>query len=332
MRQLTPKLKTNYFSRSHLGIFLIIFAVIGAIILIKSLAAPNPNLPGDLNNDNVVNVTDMSILLSNYGTTNSSADINGDGTVNVLDLSILLSHYGQTYGGGSTRIYTADFSTGDFSQVDSQQESSADRITLISPGLGGNQYAAKIICGPQDTGVAGSSGNQRTELSVQSFSPHLGGGSLQGKDVWVEWVFKIASPFTAPTNWRDIGQFHAGVGSPSFAYQAHSDGTFWIEQRGGTYVNGSGNYKTIQMPTPSFDVAHTIIVFRHWSTGSDGITKVWYDKDSTQVPNVSLAGPTLETGYESAPYMKYGMYGQSNVADNTVYVSNIRWATTAAGL
>jgi len=96
-------LKTkNYFSRSHLGIFLIIFAVIGAIILIKSLAAPNPNLPGDLNNDNVVNVTDMSILLSNYGTTNSSADINGDGTVNVLDLSILLSHYGQTYSGGGT--------------------------------------------------------------------------------------------------------------------------------------------------------------------------------------------------------------------------------------
>jgi len=150
---------------------------------------------------------------------------------------------------------------------------------------------------------------------------------------WLAWTFKLASPFTPPTNWRDYGQFHAGVGSPSFAFQAHSDGSFWIEQRGGTYVNGSGNYKTMELtPSVAPDVEHTVVVFRHWSTTTSGITKVWYDRDPSQAPNVSLSGPTLEIGYESAPYMKYGMYGQSNVADNTVYVSNIRWATTAAGL
>lgn len=49
---------------------------------------------GDLNNDGVINVLDLSILLSNYNTTNSVADINKDGTVNILDLSILLSNYG----------------------------------------------------------------------------------------------------------------------------------------------------------------------------------------------------------------------------------------------
>jgi len=484
-------LKSAHFSKPQLLIFAIAFALIGYLIF-RSLAAPNPSLPGDLNNDNTVNITDLSILLSDYNTTNTAADINSDGTVNVLDLSILLSHYGEsvsplsscsastaswqnltlasqtgtftatyymvpsaqgldavtgfsngpatdytnlapiirfnptntfdardgavyaamntlgyttgqqylvkldinvtnrTYnayvtpqggaavqiasnyafrteqasvsslnnldfiaavgafqvcdlqitnsvqgggGGGSTRIYTADFSAGDFSQVDSLQESSPGRISLVSPGLAGNKYAAKIICGPQDTGVAGSSGNQRTELDVQSFSPHLGGGSLEGKDVWVAWTFKLASPFTPPTNWRDYGQFHAGVGSPSFAFQAHSDGSFWIEQRGGTYVNGSGNYKTMELtPSVAPDVEHTVVVFRHWSTTTSGITKVWYDRDPSQAPNVSLSGPTLEIGYESAPYMKYGMYGQSNVADNTVYVSNIRWATTAAGL
>ncbi len=50
--------------------------------------------PGDLNGDNTVDVTDLSILLSNYNTTNAVADINHDGTVNIFDLSILLSHYG----------------------------------------------------------------------------------------------------------------------------------------------------------------------------------------------------------------------------------------------
>lgn len=49
---------------------------------------------GDLNGDNLVNVTDLSILLSNWNTSNAVADINADGTVNIFDLSILLSNYG----------------------------------------------------------------------------------------------------------------------------------------------------------------------------------------------------------------------------------------------
>jgi hypothetical protein len=90
------QLKNNKsFSKPQLAIFVIAFALIGYLIF-RSFAAPNPALPGDLNNDNTVNITDMSILLSNYNTSNATADINGDGTVNVLDLSILLSHYGQS--------------------------------------------------------------------------------------------------------------------------------------------------------------------------------------------------------------------------------------------
>jgi len=49
---------------------------------------------GDLNSDGHVSITDLSILLSNYGTTNATADCNSDGTVSILDLSILLSHFG----------------------------------------------------------------------------------------------------------------------------------------------------------------------------------------------------------------------------------------------
>jgi len=59
---------------------------------------------GDINNDNNVNITDLSLLLSSYNqnvtkcVTNNTytCDLSspGDGVVNIFDLSILLSHYG----------------------------------------------------------------------------------------------------------------------------------------------------------------------------------------------------------------------------------------------
>jgi hypothetical protein len=60
---------------------------------------------GDINGDNAVNITDLSLLLSSYNQnttqciTNSSykCDLSspGDGVVNIFDLSILLSGYGK---------------------------------------------------------------------------------------------------------------------------------------------------------------------------------------------------------------------------------------------
>jgi chitodextrinase len=49
---------------------------------------------GDLNGDNQVNITDLSIFLSNWNTSSATADLNHDGTVNIIDLSILLSNWG----------------------------------------------------------------------------------------------------------------------------------------------------------------------------------------------------------------------------------------------
>ena len=49
---------------------------------------------GDLNNDGFVNLTDFSILLFYWNTSNANADINGDGIVNLTDFSIMLFHWG----------------------------------------------------------------------------------------------------------------------------------------------------------------------------------------------------------------------------------------------
>ena len=88
-------LKKQSFSKPQLTVFILAFALIG-FLLVRTFAA-NPNLPGDINNDNTVNVTDLSILLTNYGTTNTQADLNADNLVNITDLSILLSHFGNSY-------------------------------------------------------------------------------------------------------------------------------------------------------------------------------------------------------------------------------------------
>jgi hypothetical protein len=68
-----------------------------------SIASAGPK-QGDINGDNSVNITDLSLLLSSYNqnttqcTTNTAfkCDLSspGDGVVNIFDLSILLSHYG----------------------------------------------------------------------------------------------------------------------------------------------------------------------------------------------------------------------------------------------
>jgi hypothetical protein len=95
-------------------VFLAIFILIGSYFLIKSFAATTSNLAyGDLNGDGSVNITDLSILLSNYNTANALADINSDGSVNVFDLSILLSHYGTSVpASGWTTVINDQFDSG----------------------------------------------------------------------------------------------------------------------------------------------------------------------------------------------------------------------------
>lgn len=67
----------------------------GSSVLDFSIVAAGVPAPvaGDLNGDGIVNGTDLTILLSAWGTANAQADVNDDGTVNGSDLTFLLSNW-----------------------------------------------------------------------------------------------------------------------------------------------------------------------------------------------------------------------------------------------
>src|SRR3982751_2406324 len=73
-----------------------VMALAGGLFIWHSLAAVN-TAAADLNGDSVVNLTDLSMLLANYGKSSSGlkGDLNADGTVNLTDLSLLLTNYGK---------------------------------------------------------------------------------------------------------------------------------------------------------------------------------------------------------------------------------------------
>ncbi|MCR4263509.1 MAG: dockerin type I domain-containing protein [Candidatus Roizmanbacteria bacterium] len=57
-----------------------------------------PPSPADVSGDGKVTITDLSIVLSNFGRVSSvsiTGDVNGDRRVNMQDLSVLLAHFGR---------------------------------------------------------------------------------------------------------------------------------------------------------------------------------------------------------------------------------------------
>ena len=87
---------------------LVIFAAVFALVAVFGLSfitgndrqsnigvsSASAQEPADINNDNKVDVFDLSILLSKWNTTDTTSDLNSDGSVNIFDLSMLLSRWG----------------------------------------------------------------------------------------------------------------------------------------------------------------------------------------------------------------------------------------------
>lgn len=63
-----------------------------------SILVPVPPCRGDINNDGVINVSDLTLFLGQFGTSvppGTGGDLDGDGLVNVFDLTQFLAVFGQ---------------------------------------------------------------------------------------------------------------------------------------------------------------------------------------------------------------------------------------------
>jgi|GEM_PF-1716917 len=100
----TPKLIPRSRFNPRVFLMVVIFAIFGGYLFIHFSNASTQT--GDINGDNTVNITDLSLLLSSYDQNTTHCITNGaytcdlsspsDGIVDVFDLSILLSNYGKT--------------------------------------------------------------------------------------------------------------------------------------------------------------------------------------------------------------------------------------------
>ncbi len=76
--------------------------VSGNEVAVSLVGTPITLIPGDMNNDGSINITDLSALISRYNTASPNAnyraeyDLNKDNMLNITDLSALISNYNRT--------------------------------------------------------------------------------------------------------------------------------------------------------------------------------------------------------------------------------------------
>ena len=216
--------------RRGLVAFVSVLAVAGVVWLVSSMAATNPNLSGDLNSDNVVNLTDLSILLSNYNKTGNAADLNGDNLTSLVDLSMLLANYNKTYSGGPNPTPptptpptptppTPNPPTGSNRSIRGQQ------LFVFTPGdwAGRPQEMYGQQIGKWYGNWIGDIQSEANDIVTQATSA----GKLA-----------LMVPYNIPG--RDCGSYSAGGAGNSGAYRA------WID----AFANGVGNRKAIIILEP----------------------------------------------------------------------------------
>jgi hypothetical protein len=82
---LTPE--TTYYWRIYYNVW-------GQWVNGSSFQVPKCGRIGDLNGDDLVNVIDLSMLLTRWSSSDTTADLNKNGIVDIFDLSMMLSNWG----------------------------------------------------------------------------------------------------------------------------------------------------------------------------------------------------------------------------------------------
>jgi hypothetical protein len=284
------KLKKS--ARFH-GLVAIVSGVIIAVVGFSILASQAANKTSDLNNDGQVNVLDLSILLSKWGTTGTQpADINSDSIVSILDLSILLSSWG-TVGAPSTPVPTGVPGTWTLKFQDE----------FDGTDLNASKWSKSWFNGGTMNNTPTSTNNVRVSggnllLTLAS--------STSGALVNTNPSDNRKTGFTFTTGYAEARINFPGNGSVLYNWPAWwTDGQNWPQ-----------------------DEEHDIAEIRGWSSGDGTMSSAYHY--SNNGAHASKGSGTIAGTWSNA-YHIYGIHRKTNSVD-IYYDGKIVWTYTTTGL
>ncbi len=221
------------FSAKHLVTYVGVFALLCGIYIYSSMAL-NPNLPGDVNGDNIVDSLDLSLLLKNYdSTTYKDADFDNSGKVDVPDLSVLLTNYGKSY--TATSIPNNSFSgmyydNSDFTNLKLTKIDSAINFDWLGgspdPTIDGDTFSVRW------------EGNFTFENATYTFTTTVDDGArlyIDNQLIIDKWLRQSPTTYTA---------------SKALTAGSHTVRYEYYEEVGGASVNLSWTKQTLTPPPP----------------------------------------------------------------------------------
>ena len=118
------------------------------------------SLPGDANNDGVVNFADYQIVEKQLGSSASQSDFNHDNTVNTADLKLLYANYGKTLATGSpTDIGTITLVAGQTYDLSLEYYQNADQANVKLEWQSASQARELVPGATPDPVVIGGDGS-----------------------------------------------------------------------------------------------------------------------------------------------------------------------------
>ncbi len=284
-------------------------------------AAPNPNLNGDLNSDNRVDVLDLSFLLGKYATNNFEADINGDGPVDITDLSILLTYYGKTYIPDGVVLFNGDADSG-FGVWCSIYRAAADRITTVtSPSIDGLAYKFQVRDGDNISGERSELGTTGAACS----SAH----AFEGDERWYGFSVYLPDDFVTDARWSDVTQWKedgtGGNQSPPLDVQVMNN------RIGLTHHSASKVATNLWYAPATKNVWHNFVVrIKYSPVSSIGFIELYYSADGSE-PKPAMPRRYVSTLLYEGDYIKprIGYYRDASIATTTtLYVDKYKIGTS----
>lgn len=243
----------------------------------------------------------------------------------------------------STRIFTGDYSPGNFSQWPGVQNQG-----YLGPGADfvPTNYSASIVRDPErgyaarfevrSGDIPPFGGSERSEVQGDDST-----GGMEGQTTWFAFSTKFDPSFSTDYNiwpqWNVTNQWrpNSSAGSPPFSFGLTAGGNWSLtidpQSSPGVYRGGAYSIWSVPMDRGNW---HDIKMQVHFSTSStggwiqlwqNGVRQTFADGSGTYYFATMIPGTT-------ADYYKEGLYRAPKASTDVVYHAGFRSATTEAAL